>query len=157
MFTLGSFAVTAAGGFYAEAAAAARLLGRRALVLTGPATPPCHHGDILSLPYAPHSAVFPRAAAVIHHGGVGTTGQALRAGRPQLVVPLLGDQFDNADRLRAAGLAHVIRREGSTAAKAAEALARALADPPEARIAAAAIVAGEDGATTAARHIAALT
>ena len=38
--------------------------------------------------YLRHSALFPRARIVAHHGGIGTSGQALKAGRPQLVTPL---------------------------------------------------------------------
>ena len=42
---------------------------------------------------APHNWLFPRVAAVIHHGGAGTTASALRAGVPSIVVPFFGDQF----------------------------------------------------------------
>ncbi len=41
---------------------------------------------------APHSWLFPRMAAIVHHGGAGTTAAGLRAGRPNIVVPHLGDQ-----------------------------------------------------------------
>lgn len=61
-------------------------------------------GDVLTLGYAPHSLVFPEAAAVIHHGGIGTTGQAIRAGVPQLIVPFFGDQRDNAHRVARLGI-----------------------------------------------------
>ena len=85
VFTLGSSAVMDAGGFYAESAEAARHLGRRALLLVGrdprnrPAKLPA---GVVAFEYAPYSQVFPRAAAIIHQGGIGTTAQALRAGRP---------------------------------------------------------------------------
>jgi sterol 3beta-glucosyltransferase len=49
-------------------------------------------GDLLTMPSAPHSWVFPRMAAVVHHGGAGTTAAGLRAGRPTLIVPTFGDQ-----------------------------------------------------------------
>jgi UDP:flavonoid glycosyltransferase YjiC (YdhE family) len=45
------------------------------------------------------------AAAVVHHGGIGTTAEALRSGRPQLVLPVGGDQPDNAARLARIGAA----------------------------------------------------
>lgn len=89
---------------------AVRRAGRRGLVLAkgGDQIPPLpsgfHHAD-----YAPFSAVFPQAAAVIHHGGIGTTAQGLAAGVPQLVMPLAFDQFDNAERLRRLGTARVLR------------------------------------------------
>ena len=51
-----------------------------------------------------HAALFPRLAAVVHHGGAGTTGTALRAGVPQIVVPHMFDQHYWAARVRANGL-----------------------------------------------------
>ena len=52
----------------------------------------------------PHAKVFPRCAAVVHHGGAGTLHQALRAGVPQIVAPHLVDQFFWSERLGRAGL-----------------------------------------------------
>ncbi len=114
VFTLGSTAVHVAGGFYAESAAAATSLGQRALLLVGrdqaPPTglPPTH----LAAGFAPHRDVFPRAAAIVHPAGIGTTTQALRSGRPQLIVPFAYDQPDNAARVSRLGTACVcpIRR-----------------------------------------------
>ncbi len=54
---------------------------------------------------APHALLFPRTAAVVHHGGSGTTASALRAGVPQVILPLIFDQFHHARRLHEAGLA----------------------------------------------------
>ncbi len=54
--------------------------------------------------YVPFSKVLPRAAALVHHGGIGTTAQALAAGVPQLVVPFAHDQPDNAARVRRLGV-----------------------------------------------------
>jgi UDP:flavonoid glycosyltransferase YjiC (YdhE family) len=48
--------------------------------------------DVFLLKYAPHSWLFPRMAAVVHHGGAGTTAAALRAGVPSVVVPMMSDQ-----------------------------------------------------------------
>src|SRR6185503_12283234 len=56
--------------------------------LGGPALPP----GVLCLEAAPHAWLFPRMAAVVHHGGAGTTAAAFRAGVPQVVVPHLADQ-----------------------------------------------------------------
>jgi UDP:flavonoid glycosyltransferase YjiC (YdhE family) len=55
--------------------------------------------DVFAFAYAPFSQLFSRVEAVVHHGGIGTAAQALRAGRPQLAVPYGFDQFDNAERL----------------------------------------------------------
>lgn len=156
VFTLGSFAVAAAGEFYAEAIGVARRLNRRALLLTGQSGLVHREADYLSVGYAPHSVVFPHAAAIIHHGGAGTSGQALRAGRPQIVVPHFGDQFDNATRLVRAGVAQCIARERFAAGPAAAVIAEALDSLPMAHAAAnhAIRIAQEgDGATHAAHHI----
>ena len=102
LFTLGSSAVWIAGDFYRASIEAAGALGRRALLLAGDDSRQLReHGlpdGIAAFDYAPHGIVMPRSAAIIHQGGVGTTGQALRAGRPMLVVPFGQDQPDNARR-----------------------------------------------------------
>jgi len=94
-----------AARWFARALAATTRLGRRAVFLTPhraqvPAVLPAH---ILWEPYVPLRALLPRSAALVHHGGIGTTGEALRAGVPQLVLPLAYDQFDNAARIEALG------------------------------------------------------
>ena len=130
VFTLGSAAVYIAGNFYAESARAAQLLGRRALLLLGK-NPPPHHlpPSIFAWDYLPFASVFPRAAAIVHQGGVGTTAQALRAGRPMLVVPFAHDQFDNAARVTRLGVARTISRRRYTGETAARTLGELLADP----------------------------
>ena len=87
----------------ARAVQAAQRLGRRALLLTPhreqvPAPLPA---GMLWLPYVPLRALLPRVAALVHHGGIGTTAEALRAGVPQVIVALAYDQFDNAARVEA--------------------------------------------------------
>ncbi|HEY5413156.1 MAG TPA: glycosyltransferase [Caulobacteraceae bacterium] len=132
VFTLGSFGVHAAGDFYDRAAETAGRLGMRAVLLVGREDEArlgrLASKDVLVAGYAPHSLVFPRTAAVIHHGGIGTVGQALRAGRPQLVCPLLGDQMDNAERLVRLGVARRLDHKRFTAARAEAALAELLGD-----------------------------
>jgi UDP:flavonoid glycosyltransferase YjiC (YdhE family) len=102
VFTLGTSAVEAAGSFYDVSARASRVLGRRAVLLIGRHAhnrPKEAGDDVLAIEYAPHATLFPRAAAIVHQGGVGTTHQALAAGRPTLVVPHAHDQPDNAMRV----------------------------------------------------------
>jgi len=115
VFTLGSAAVGAAGDFYEQSAEAARRLGRRALLLVGrdPHNQPRRPlpPGVIAVQYAPHSAVFPRACVNVHQGGIGTTGEAMRAGRPTLVVHYGHDQPDNAARLVRMGIARSIPRE----------------------------------------------
>jgi len=127
VFTQGSTAVHAPGDFYPVSAQAARQLGRRALLLGTDTVPGGPSQDICALPYAPYSQVFPRAAVNVHQGGSGTIGQALHAGRPQLIVPFGWDQPDNALRVeRLGGGIHLPRSQYSvnTAIKALEQLLR---------------------------------
>jgi rhamnosyltransferase subunit B len=89
--------------WFERALQASRRLGRRAIFLTPhraqvPATLPA---SVLWLPYVPLRALLPRVAALVHHGGIGTTAEALRAGVPQLIVPMAYDQFDNGARVEA--------------------------------------------------------
>jgi len=129
VFTLGSAAVNLAGDFYAQSTAAAERLGRRALLLTGNNPPPPNlPPSVLAWDYLPYAQIFSRAAAIAHQGGVGTTAQALRAGRPMLVIPFAHDQFDNADRVCRLGVARQITRHRYTAKRAAAELAPLLAD-----------------------------
>ncbi len=58
---------------------------------------------VVAANYLPFSQLLPGAAAIVHHGGVGTTSQALRAGIPQIVLPMAFDQFDNAERVAKLG------------------------------------------------------
>ena len=78
--------------------------------------------------YAPHSDVMPRACAVAHQGGVGTTAQAMRSGRPMLVVPFSHDQPDNAARCARLGIARTLARARVSAASLARELSALLAD-----------------------------
>jgi len=113
-----------AGDFWDKAVAAARALGRRAILLTGTrAALAAEPGtDVARFDYLPYSAVFPHAAAVVHQAGIGTLAQALAAGRPQLAVPVAFDQADNARRAAALGCAQVLPFRDFTADSAARAL-----------------------------------
>jgi UDP:flavonoid glycosyltransferase YjiC (YdhE family) len=102
--------------------------------------------------YAPFSELFPRAVALVHQGGIGTTAQSLRAGKPMAIVPFSHDQPDNAARASRLGVARVIARRDYSAATATEALSRLLDDPSYAARAAAvaARLSQENGASAAA-------
>lgn len=83
---------------------------------------------------APHALLFPRVAAVVHHGGSGTTAQALRAGVPQVILPLILDQYHHAHRLFVAGLIpRPVPMERMTARGLADSIQAALAWPGGAR------------------------
>jgi len=131
-FTLGTSAVLDPGGFWDAAAEATSRMGRRALLLTGVHAsawrPDPGQRHLHAVPYAPHSAIMPRCAAVVHQGGVGTTGQALRAGRPQVVVPWSHDQPDHARRVVRAGIGVHLPRHRVNAQSLEKKLRRALHD-----------------------------
>lgn len=124
VFTLGSSAVYAAGDFYRESVAAARAAGVRALLLTGEQwnRPADLSKDVAAFDYAPYGELLPRARAVVHQGGIGTTAQGLRAGVPALVVPFSHDQFDNASRVARVGAGRDLPRAKYNAASAAKEL-----------------------------------
>ena len=101
-----------AGDFYRVGAEAARSPPRRAVLLVGDDAreAPEPAPDRFVVAYAPYDALFPHAAAIVHQGGIGTTAQALRAGRPMLVVPWSHDQPDNAERVRRLSVTRVVER-----------------------------------------------
>jgi rhamnosyltransferase subunit B len=129
-FTLGSAAVMDAGRFFEESAAAARELGRRAVLLMGKNPQPAGQpGEILAIDYAPYSQVFPHSACVVHQGGVGTTAQALRAGIPQLIMPYAFDQPDNAARVARIGTGLSVTRQRYQGGRIARILNDLLTEP----------------------------
>ncbi len=123
VFTLGSAAVLDPGRFYPESAEAARLLKKRAVLRVGRNPPPAPLPEgVVAFGYVRFSELFPRAAAVVHQGGVGTTGQALRAACPMLIMPYNFDQPDNAARMVRLGTGRLISRKSYSAARAAQEL-----------------------------------
>ena len=100
-----------AAHLYAAASDACKSLGLRGVLVTRfreqvPADLPA---NVIHTSYAPFSWLLPRAAAVVHHGGIGTVGQSLAAGIPQVCVPgLVFDTIDNACRLKKLGVARVL-------------------------------------------------
>lgn len=130
VFTLGSAAVMDARDFFEESAKAAKILNRRAVLLYGifNDAPKITDENIAAFDYAPYSHIFPRAACVVHQGGVGTCAQVLRAGVPALIMPYSHDQPDNAARCERLGVARVISRNKYNARNAAKELRAVLAD-----------------------------
>ena len=112
--------------FFKAAVDASRRLGRRAVLLTRhkehlPAVLP---DGVIYFDYLPFSRIFPRSAAVVHHGGIGTCAQALAAGVPQLLMPMAHDQPDNAARLVSIGVAAAVPPKRFNAASIAGELER---------------------------------
>lgn len=131
VFTLGSSAVWVARDFFHESIEAAKQLDQRAVLLIGD-----ERNRIASLPdgmialnYAPYESLLPHASVVIHHGGVGTTSQGLRAGVPTLIVPFAFDQSDNAERARRLGTSRTVYRNKYRAPRVAKELHELLTRP----------------------------
>ena len=129
VFTLGSAAVHNARDFYDIGVKVAKGLGLRALLIGTSAPWEGDTNDVLALPYVPYSHVFPKASVIIHQGGSGTTGEALRAGRPMLVVPYGWDQPDNAYRIERLGAGIHLPRSRYTVETATAAVRRLLDNP----------------------------
>ncbi len=105
VFTFGT-GMAQAKGLLTESAEACRLMNRRGILLTkfadqvpGNLPPGVVHFD-----YVPLTTLMPRCAAIVHHGGIGTTSQALAGGVPQVITPFGFDQMDNAYRLQKLGV-----------------------------------------------------
>ena len=104
-FTPGS-AMWSGHSFFEHSARACELLGKRGLLLTRHREhlPPSLPRNVIHVEFAPFSELLPKCAALVHHGGIGTTAQALASGIPQVVVPHAHDQPDNAHRVVGLGV-----------------------------------------------------
>lgn len=127
VFTAGT-AMSQGQELFAAAAEACAILKRRGLLLTQrpeqlPASLP---QGVEHLSYAPFGELLPTAAAIVHHGGIGTAARAIEAGIPQLMIPHAYDQFDNSRRFGVLGLSSELPREELSAEKLAAALDRLL-------------------------------
>jgi sterol 3beta-glucosyltransferase len=113
---------------------ALRRSGQRGVLVAGwsglrDEDPATRSADLLVLDAVPHAWLFPRTAAVVHHGGSGTTGAGLRAGVPSLLVPHAGDQLLWARRVKELGVGpRPIPRRRLTAERLAAAITRAVRD-----------------------------
>ncbi len=133
----------------------ARTLGRRAIVSRGWAELGLVDDgrDCLAIDEVNHQRLFPRVAAVVHHGGAGTTMTAARAGVPQVVLPQHYDQHYWARRVRELGIGVDHAEVPATAATLASALERAKSAEIAAGARACAGAVRGDGARVAAERI----
>ena len=123
---LGSATVPDPAGLSAEIARALRLAGLRGVVQRGWADLAVAGDDVLTVDEVPHSLLFPRMAAVVHHCGAGTTAAGIRAGVPSVPVPIQFDEGFWAGRLVSLGVApEALTLHGLTAERLARALRRA--------------------------------
>jgi UDP:flavonoid glycosyltransferase YjiC (YdhE family) len=115
-----------------------------------------HDPNLHLVEAAPHDWLFPRVAAVVHHGGAGTTGAGLRAGRPTLICPFFGDQPFWGARVAALGAGpRPIPQKQLSIERLAAALTTLTTDPAMAERAAAlgASIRVEQGVATAVQVI----
>jgi UDP:flavonoid glycosyltransferase YjiC (YdhE family) len=132
LFTLGSSAIWSAGDFYRTSVDAVRQMKHRALLLVGDrqnlGPGPLPEG-VAAFDYAPYTSVMPRCRAIVHQGGVGTTGQGLRSGRPMLCMPFGHDTLDNAQRAQELGLARTLPQKRFTVDRLVGELTELLENP----------------------------
>jgi rhamnosyltransferase subunit B len=121
---------TQARAYFEHARAAVERLGLRAIFLTPhrEQLPPDLPSSILWQDYVPLRRLLPQVSLLVHHGGIGTTAECLRAGTPQLVAPLAHDQFDNAARVRALGAGASLAAWRLNGARLVQALRQLLGD-----------------------------
>ena len=158
VFTLGSSAVIMADDFFHESIAAVRQLGQRAVLLIGDARnmpkEPLPEG-IVAFDYAPYGQILPSASIIVHQGGVGTTAQGLRAGKPMLVIPYNHDQPDNASRIARLGVGRTMSRRQYKVSRVVQELRALMENPGYSNRAAkiGAIIRSENGTRTACDEI----
>jgi UDP:flavonoid glycosyltransferase YjiC (YdhE family) len=132
IFTLGTSAVWVARDFFQESIAAAKKLGKRAVLVIGDdrnRLPEPLPPEIIAVEYAPFESLLERGCAMIHHGGVGTTSQGLRAGIPTLIVPFAFDQPDNAAHAEKLGTSRTLARSKYKSNNVAQELDKLLNNP----------------------------
>lgn len=126
---LGSATVPDPGRVSRAVVTALRAAGVRGIVQRGWAGLDAGGDDLLAVDEVPHSLLFPRTAAVVHHAGAGTTGAVLRAGVPAVPVPVQFDAAFWASRLTALGTApEAVPLRRLTSGSLTAALRRATAD-----------------------------
>ncbi|MES2103175.1 MAG: glycosyltransferase [Pseudomonadota bacterium] len=117
--------------YFALALKTLKRLGRRGLFITPYAeqVPNDLPPQVMWLAQAPFELLLPRLAALVHHGGIGTTAQAFRSGIPQLITPYAFDQFDNGLRAQRLGVAEILMPREMTARRLHNRLVRLLSSP----------------------------
>jgi UDP:flavonoid glycosyltransferase YjiC (YdhE family) len=116
--------------FFQRSLAVVSEAGARAVVIGVPhdRLPDPLPREVCAVPYAPFSTVYPRCAAVIHHGGIGTVAQALRAGVPMFMVPWGVDQFYHSAQVARIGAGRWLQRNVYTVERAVPLLGELLND-----------------------------
>jgi UDP:flavonoid glycosyltransferase YjiC (YdhE family) len=158
----GSMVAPRAAELVTQTIAAVRAAGRRVVIAGGWAALETHTkeaDDVITVDNVPHSLIFPRVAAAVHHGGAGTTTAAARAGIPQVLLPHILDQYYWAHRVRVLGLGPpALPVERVTVEVLSNRISRAVDDPliRERVDRLAPLVAARNGLATAVQEIEAL-
>ena len=155
VFAPGGSMRTQPGQFFTESIKACNLLGIRAILVAAsrfhaelPKSP-----DVLVSGYLPYSALLKNASALVHSGGIGAIGWALRFGVPSLIVPSGWDQYDNARRAVQQNLAMTMDQGDYKASKIAARLEKLLSGKTQLLQDCSGIVMKEDGAGVACARI----
>lgn len=133
-FTFGTGMAHSAGLFQGAMEACA-ILGARGILLTKyrNQVPDRLPPTVLHCDFAPFQKLFPHCAAVVHHGGIGTTAKAMAAGIPQLIHPQCFDQIDNGMRVKRLGAGDCLRVKPSSGKKVAAVLTALMTQEAQAR------------------------
>ncbi len=117
--------------FFQAAVDACRRMGRRGILLTvyREQLPTDLPATVRHFDYVPFGQLLPHAAAIVHHGGVGTVSHAMAAGIPQLIMPRSYDQPDNARRVKELGVGDWIKPKAFCGRTIARKLERLLTSP----------------------------
>jgi vancomycin aglycone glucosyltransferase len=152
---VGFGSMPAAGDMSHRLIAAARAVGRRIVVSRGWADLDLVDDapDCIAIGDMSYDLLFPRVAAVVHHGGAGTTAAAARAGVPQIITPMFGDQFYWANRIVDLGLGAMTPHATMTEESLTASLREVLHPAVEARARTLAGQVRRDGAEVAARRL----
>jgi UDP:flavonoid glycosyltransferase YjiC (YdhE family) len=134
VFTCGT-AMRQGRRFFETAIAVCRRMKRRGILLGAAGSQiPSHLPDgLIHITYAPFSVLLPQSAALIHHGGIGSTTEAFAAGIPQLIVPMAFDQFDSGERVGRLGVGMTLSQRRFTPHRVARCLTKLLASTQVAR------------------------
>lgn len=127
VFTFGT-GMAQGKGLLTASAEACRIMNRRGILLTKFAdqVPSNLPPGVVHFDYVPLATLLPRCAAIVHHGGIGTTSQAFAGGVPQIITPFGFDQMDTADRIQRLGVGGSILPQNVTGPKLAELLTSVL-------------------------------
>jgi len=132
IFTLGSTAVLQPKSFFEVSAKISRELKLDALLIgashSDSSGPDFSGSNIRTTAYLPYEYAFPKARLVVHHGGMGSIAQSLKAAKRMIIVPFAWDQPDNAERVRRLGIASVIRLPSYTVRHVSKILDNTLKD-----------------------------